>query len=64
MRYAKKCRTRVVSIPSPEELKVMSEQMTPLLDKQIEIAKQRRTLEALRDSLLPKLMSGEVRVAF
>ena len=54
----------MVSIPSPEELKVMSEQMTPLLDKQIEIAKQRRTLEALRDSLLPKLMSGEVRVAF
>ncbi len=54
----------MVSVPSPDKLKAMSEQMTPLLDKQIEIAKQRKTLEALRDSLLPKLMSGEVRVAF
>jgi type I restriction enzyme S subunit len=54
----------MVSVPSPDRLKAMSEQMMPLLDKQIEIAKQRRTLEALRDSLLPKLMSGEVRVAF
>jgi type I restriction enzyme S subunit len=53
----------LVSVPSPDELKAMSEQMMPLLDKQIAIAKQRKTLEALRDSLLPKLMSGEVRVA-
>lgn len=54
----------MVSIPSPGELKVMSEQMTPLLDKQIAVAKQIRTLENLRDTLLPKLMSGEVRVIF
>ena len=53
----------MVSVPSPDELKAMSEQMTPLLDKQIAISKHRKTLEALRDSLLPKLMSGEVRVA-
>lgn len=53
----------MVSIPSPEEMKTMSEQMTPLLDKQISISKQIRTLETLRDTLLPKLMSGEVRVA-
>lgn len=55
--------TAMVLVPSPQRLKVMSEQMTPLLDKQIAIAKQRKTLEQLRDSLLPKLMSGEVRVA-
>lgn len=54
--------TALVLVPSPKELEVMSVQMTPLLDKQIAIAKQRRTLEKLRDSLLPKLMSGEVRV--
>lgn len=54
----------MVSIPSPEELKPMSEQMTPLLDKQISISKQIRTLEKLRDTLLPKLMSGEVRVSY
>jgi type I restriction enzyme S subunit len=54
----------VVLVPTPDELQVMTQQMAPLLDKQIEIARQRRTLEALRDQLLPKLMSGEVRVAF
>jgi type I restriction enzyme S subunit len=53
----------MVSVPSPKEIEAMSAHMAPLLDKQISIAKQRRTLEKLRDSLLPKLMSGEVRVA-
>lgn len=52
----------MVSVPSPEELKEMTKQMEPLLDKQISIARQTRTLEKLRDTLLPKLMSGEVRV--
>ena len=53
----------MVSVPPEKELKAMSEQMTPLLDKQISLSKQIRTLEKLRDTLLPKLMSGEVRVA-
>lgn len=53
----------MVLVPSPGELKDMSAQMTPLLDKQIANAKQMRSLERLRDMLLPKLMSGEVRVA-
>lgn len=53
----------MVNVPSPEELKAMTKQMTPLLDKQISITKQIRSLEKLRDTLLPKLMSGEVRVA-
>lgn len=52
----------MVSIPSPEELKAMTKQMTPLLDKQISISKQIRSLEKLRDTLLPKLMSGEIRI--
>ena len=54
--------TAMVSVPSPDELKAMSEQMTPLLDRQIAIARQIRTLSILRDTLLPKLMSGDVRV--
>ena len=54
----------MVLVPSGNQLKAMSEQMTPLLDKQIAIAKQRKGLEKLRDTLLPKLMSGEVRVAY
>jgi Restriction endonuclease S subunits len=55
--------TAIVLVPSKIELDAMSEQMIPLLDKQIAIAKQIRTLEKLRNTLLPKLMSGEVRVA-
>lgn len=55
--------TAMVSIPSPQDLDAMSVKMVPLLDKQIEIAKQIKTLEKLRDTLLPKLMSGEVRVS-
>lgn len=54
----------MVAVPPENELKAMSEQMTPLLNKQIAIAKQIRSLEKLRDTLLPKLMSGEVRVAY
>lgn len=54
----------MVLIPGPDELEFMSEKMTPILNKQIGIAKQIRTLEKLRDTLLPKLMSGEVRVSY
>jgi len=53
-----------VLVPTAGELEKMSEQMEPLLDKQIDNAKQIKILEKLRDTLLPKLMSGEVRVSF
>ena len=56
--------TAMVLVPPPPVLETMSKQMQPLLDKQIAIARQRKTLEKLRDTLLPKLMSGEVRVAY
>lgn len=36
--------------------------MNPLWEKYITNQTQIRTLEKLRDTLLPKLMSGEVRV--
>lgn len=52
----------MVKVPKPEELAPMTLQMKPFLDKQIMNAKQIKTLEKLRDNLLPKLMSGEVRV--
>jgi len=51
-----------VLIPNANELGIMSTKMTPLLNKKIANQKQIRTLETLRDTLLPKLMSGEVRV--
>jgi type I restriction enzyme, S subunit len=54
----------MVLIPKDNELKIMSSKMTPILNKQIANQKQIRTLETLRDNLLPKLMSGEVRVNY
>ena len=54
----------MVLVPPPPVLETMSKQMQPLLDKQIANARQRKALEKLRDTLLPKLMSGEVRVAY
>lgn len=53
-----------VLVPPRDELEVMSKQMEPLLNKQIANAKQIKHLEKLRDTLLPKLMSGEVRITY
>ncbi|PHS59254.1 MAG: type I restriction endonuclease subunit S [Sulfurimonas sp.] len=49
-------------VPTDDEMKVMSEQIVPLMDKMENNSKQIKTLENMRDTLLPKLMSGEVRV--
>ncbi len=49
-------------VPTDDEMKVMSEQMVPLMQKMENNSKQIKTLENMRDTLLPKLMSGEVRV--
>lgn len=51
-----------VLIPSPEELSIMTEQAEPLIDKIMANNIQINTLTKLRDTLLPKLMSGEVKV--
>jgi len=51
-----------VLIPTTVELNQMTNVMQPLLEKQISNSKQIRTLTSLRDTLLPKLMSGEIRV--
>ena len=53
----------MVLVPKDNELNEMTEIIEPLFMKQIEISKQIQTLEKLRDNLLPKLMSGEVKVA-
>jgi type I restriction enzyme S subunit len=49
-------------VPSDKELQKMDKVMSPILDKIINNEKESRTLGSLRDSLLPKLMRGEVRV--
>ena len=54
----------MVLVPSKEELEKMTIIMDSLIEKLITITKQIRTLEKLRDTLLPKLMSGEVKVEY
>lgn len=51
-----------VPIPPPELLKRGDETIAPLLDRIVANNLESRTLTALRDTLLPKLMRGEVRV--
>lgn len=47
-------------MPPIELIKKFSDQLIPLLDKQFNNQKQLKTLIALRDNLLPKLMNGEL----
>ncbi len=51
-----------VVIPSAPLLSAMSSILQPLIDKQIANSIENQTLAALRDLLLPKLMSGELRL--
>jgi len=52
-----------VLVPPAAQLEKMDRQMSPLIEKLIANNLESRTLTALRDALLPKLLSGEVRVA-
>lgn len=51
-----------VLVPDKGTLENMTKIIAPLFEKLLANTKQIRTLEKLRDTLLPKLMSGEVRV--
>lgn len=51
-----------ITIPPDEVINQFQTIAKPIDDKVIENCKQINTLEKLRDTLLPKLMSGEVRV--
>jgi type I restriction enzyme S subunit len=51
-----------VLVPSNDELLIMNTSFEPLINKIISNNKQLKKLTQLRDTLLPKLMSGEVRV--
>lgn len=51
-----------VLIPSSQVLEDMNSTMSPIIEKIIANRLQSRKLEEIRDSLLPKLMSGEIRV--
>jgi type I restriction enzyme S subunit len=51
-----------ISLPDDEKLKIFEIQSDKFFEKIKANKKQIRTLETLRDTLLPKLMRGEVRV--
>jgi type I restriction enzyme S subunit len=53
-----------VLVPPKKELQEMNENIDPLFQKIKSNSQQILTLTVLRDTLLPKLMSGEVRVDF
>lgn len=49
-------------IPSSEELIKMDDEISPIFEKIETNSRQIKSLEKMRDTLLPKLLSGEVRV--
>jgi type I restriction enzyme S subunit len=51
-----------VIVPPEEEIKIMSDKMKPIFEKRVKTQVENGYLEELRDTLLPKLMSGEIRV--
>ena len=52
-----------VTVPSVKEVEEFEKSVSPYFLKKLHCLTQIQTLEKLRDTLLPKLMSGEVRVA-
>ena len=52
-----------VLIPPADQLEQMTRQVQPIVDMLVENKIESRKLAALRDTLLPKLMSGEIDVA-
>jgi type I restriction enzyme S subunit len=53
-----------ISIPPKDVVDSFNETLKGIVPKLISNSKQIRTLQSLRDTLLPKLMSGEVRVKY
>jgi type I restriction enzyme S subunit len=51
-----------IPIPDDQSLEEFNEILNPLYEEMINRVKENRMLEELRDTLLPKLMSGEIRV--
>ena len=52
----------LVVVPPVEVLEWMNEIFSPILSRQIQGRLESRTLSSLRDALLPRLISGELRV--
>jgi len=55
-------RNIIFNLPNYEILDLFNKKIEPIFEKIMQNTKQIQTLEDLRDTLLPKLLSGEVRV--
>ena len=55
--------SETIFMPSTEEVSVFEEKVTPIYDAILNNSKESVRLAALRDTLLPRLMSGELRVS-
>jgi type I restriction enzyme S subunit len=53
----------IVTVPDAPLLERLGETMTPLFEKSIHCRLQSKTLADLRDTLLPRLISGKLRVS-
>ena len=53
----------IVLVPTDDELNEFSEIQTPIIDKIIANNKQLKKLVSIRETLLPKLVSGEIKVS-
>jgi type I restriction enzyme S subunit len=51
-----------VVAPPPALAKAYSDKVAPWFEQRIKLAEQSRTLATLRDTLLPKLLSGELPI--
>ncbi|MGC9067277.1 MAG: restriction endonuclease subunit S, partial [Minisyncoccia bacterium] len=51
-----------ILIPPVDLINKFNEKVEPFLIKAYKLKKENQTLSALRDLLLPKLMSGEIRI--
>lgn len=51
-----------VAVPPPEVLALLTEYVAPLVELRIENAVRMRSLSELRDTLLPRLISGQLRL--
>lgn len=50
-------------LPAPAICSIFSDAVSPLIDRMLNTVAESRSLAALRDTLLPKLISGELRIA-
>jgi type I restriction enzyme S subunit len=51
-----------VRVPDPDAIRLFTETVRPLLALGAQVAEESRSIAELRDTLLPKLMSGQIRV--